>query len=56
MKSALSKIVLNFLKISGIVVGSLLLLMFLLPYLFLRFVSDKIRQWAKGSIKPFDHL
>ncbi len=51
MKSALSRIGLRILKISGIVVGSLLLLMFLLPYLFPGFVSDKIRQWAKGSIR-----
>jgi AsmA protein len=51
MKPALTKIVLKSLKISGIVVGALLLAMFLLPYLFPSFVSDKIRQWAKGSIR-----
>ncbi|MHA4809235.1 AsmA family protein [Flavitalea flava] len=38
-------------KISGITLAALLLLMFLLPYLFPGFVSDKIRQWAKGSIR-----
>ncbi len=51
MKSYLARISLKFLKISGIVVGALLLLMFLLPYLFPGFVSQKIRDWAKGSVK-----
>ena len=50
MKLHLARIGWRFLKISGIVVGSLLLLMFVLPYLFPGFVSDKIRQWARGSI------
>ncbi|HET7118493.1 MAG TPA: AsmA-like C-terminal region-containing protein, partial [Hanamia sp.] len=38
------------LKISGITVGSLLLLMFLLPVLFPGFVSGKIKQWANSAI------
>ncbi|MFT3826223.1 MAG: AsmA family protein [Chitinophagaceae bacterium] len=37
-------------KITGITVGSILLLMFLLPYLFPGFVSSKIKQWAKNSV------
>jgi len=51
MKSYLARVSLKILKIGGIVVGSLLLLMFLLPYLFPGFVSQKIRDWAKGSVK-----
>ncbi len=38
------------LKIAGIVIGSLLLLLFALPYLFPQTVSNKIKQWANGSI------
>src|SRR5450631_4171472 len=51
MKSYLARLSLKFLKIGGIVVGALLLLMFLLPYLFPGFVSQKIRDWAKGSVR-----
>jgi AsmA protein len=51
MKSTFSRVLVKVLKISGITLGSLLFLMFLLPYLFPGFVSDKIRQWAKGSIR-----
>jgi len=39
------------LKIAGIVTGSIILLLFLLPYLFPGFVSTKIRQWARGSVR-----
>src|SRR5271156_6432929 len=45
------RIFFKILKVTGIAVGSLLLLLFLLPYVFPGFVSDKIRQWAKGSIR-----
>ncbi len=38
------------LKITGITIGGLLLLLFALPYLFPQTVSDKIKQWANGSI------
>jgi AsmA protein len=38
------------LKISGITLGSILLLMFLLPVLFPRFASEKIKLWANNAI------
>ena len=41
----------KFLKITGITFAGILLLMFVLPYLFPGFVSGKIRQWAKSSVK-----
>ncbi len=44
------KILKRILKISGIAIGSILLLMFLLPMLFPNFVADKIKQWANGAI------
>lgn len=47
----MKKIILKFLKYSGIGVGSLLLLMFLFPYIFPGFVSDKIKSWANKSIE-----
>jgi AsmA protein len=50
-RSGFRRILVKGLKISGITAGALLLLLFLLPYLFPYFVSDKIRQWAKGSIQ-----
>jgi AsmA protein len=42
--------VFKILKITGIAAGSIILLLFLLPYLFPGFVSTKIRQWARGSV------
>src|SRR5216683_364235 len=42
MRSAAPRILLRVLKITGITAGSLLLLLFLLPYVFPRFVFDKI--------------
>ena len=51
MKYSLSSIAAKFLKITGITIASLVLLLFILPYLFPGFISDKIRQWAKGSIR-----
>jgi AsmA protein len=44
------KILKKVLKITGITIGSILLLMFLLPLLFPNFVADKIKQWANGAI------
>ncbi|HWK06199.1 MAG TPA: AsmA-like C-terminal region-containing protein [Puia sp.] len=51
MKPALSRILVKFLKITGIAFAAVLALMFLLPYLFPDFVGAKIRQWAKSSIR-----
>ncbi|HEY4323173.1 MAG TPA: AsmA-like C-terminal region-containing protein [Mucilaginibacter sp.] len=50
MSTSVKKLSLKILKISGITIGGLLLLLFTLPYLFPQTVSDKIKQWAKGSI------
>lgn len=44
------KILKKILKITGISIGGILLLMFLLPLLFPGFVADKIKQWANGAI------
>ena len=44
------------LKAIGITAASLLLLLFLLPYLFPGFVSNKIRQWARHSIQTELHF
>jgi len=51
MKSTLSRMLVKLLKITGIALAVILALMFLLPYLFPGFVSAKIRQWAKSSVK-----
>jgi len=45
-----SKLVKKFLKIFGITIGSILALMFLLPFLFPNFVSTKIKTWANNAI------
>lgn len=50
MKIRIKYIVLKTLKISGLTIGSLLLLMFILPYLFPQTITNKIKQWANGSI------
>ena len=47
---------LRLLKITGITVGALVLLLFLLPYLFPGFVSNKIRQWARQSVRSELHF
>ena len=52
----MSRILLKVGKIVGITAGSIILLLFLLPYLFPRFVSDKIRQWARHSIQSELHF
>ena len=51
MKPGLRRILFRILKITGIGIGSIILLLFLLPYLFPGFVSSKIRQWARHSIR-----
>ena len=50
MPMPIKKILFKTLKISAITIVSLLLLMFLLPYLFPETVTNKIKQWAGGSI------
>ncbi|MBS1592232.1 MAG: AsmA family protein, partial [Bacteroidetes bacterium] len=44
------KLIKKFLKIFGITIGSILALMFLLPFLFPNFVSTKIKTWANNAI------
>jgi len=56
MRPVLPRILIRILKITGITVVSLLLLLFLLPYLFPGFVSNKIRQWARHSVKSELHF
>jgi len=51
MKPGMPRILFRILKITGISIGSIILLLFLLPYLFPGFVSSKIRQWARHSIR-----
>jgi AsmA protein len=50
MSSPVKRILLKTLKISGIVIGSLLLLMFILPFLFPQTITNKIKEWANGNI------
>jgi len=56
MRSPVLRILLRVLKIAGITTGSLILILFLLPYLFPKFVSNKIRQWARQSIQSELHF
>jgi AsmA protein len=51
MSLSIKKILFRVLKITGITITGFLLLLFALPYLFPHTVSDKIKQWANGSIK-----
>jgi len=51
VKNSLFKRLLKFLKITVIVIGSLLLLLFLAPYIFPNTVAEKIKQWTNSSIK-----
>src|SRR5882762_1483377 len=51
MKRPFTRLLFKILKIAGIATGSIILLLFLLPYLFPGFVSTKIRQWAKSSVR-----
>jgi len=50
MKASIKKKISRIFKITGIGLGSILLLMFLLPVLFPDFVSDKIKTWANDVI------
>jgi len=50
MSSPVKGILFKALKISGIILGSLLLLMFLLPFLFPQTITNKIKEWANGNI------
>ena len=50
MTTPLKKILFKTLKISGIVIGSILLLMFLLPLLFPTTITNKIKQLANQSL------
>src|SRR5471030_3258856 len=50
MKLPFRKILFKTLKISGIVIGSILLLMFLLPVLFPKTITEKIKQLANKSL------
>lgn len=50
MSTSLKKALFKTLKITVITVASLFLLLFALPYLFPQTVSNKIKQWANGSI------
>ena len=51
MKSTLSHVLFKIAKILGIATGIIMILLFLLPYLFPGFISNKIRQWARSSIR-----
>jgi AsmA protein len=51
MVKGMPRIVVRILKWSGIVIGGLILLLFLLPYLFPGFISAKIRQLARHNIR-----
>jgi AsmA protein len=50
MPIQIKKVVFKTLKITGITLVGLLALMFLLPYLFPQTITNKIKQWAGGSI------
>jgi AsmA protein len=56
MERSVQRIIWKVLKITGITAGSLVLLLFLLPYIFPRFVSNKIRQWARHSVRTELHF
>lgn len=51
MSPSFKRIAVKLLKLSGLSFGIALLLMFLLPYVFPGFVSAKIKQWTRSSIK-----
>lgn len=50
MSISVKKTIFKTLKITGITIGSVLILLFALPALFPQTVSNKIKQWANGSI------
>ena len=50
MSLSIKKTLFKTLKIANITISALLILLFALPYLFPQTVSNKIKQWANGSI------
>src|SRR5471030_869273 len=50
MSFSIKKAIFKTLKITLITIASILILLFSLPYLFPQTVSNKIKQWANGSI------
>lgn len=50
MKLPIKRILLKILKISGIALGCIIVLMFLLPYLFPQTLTKKIKSWINGNI------
>lgn len=50
MSSSFKRITVKLLKLAGISFGIAVFLMFVLPYIFPGFVSNKIKQWARSSI------
>ncbi|MBS1597746.1 MAG: AsmA family protein [Bacteroidetes bacterium] len=51
MKISLPSLFVKILKITGISIGSILLLLFLAPYIFPNTVADEIKKWTNSSIK-----
>jgi len=51
VKISLPSIFVKLLKITGITIGSVLLLLFLAPYIFPNTVAEKIKGWTNSSIK-----
>ena len=51
MKTSLLSVLIKTLKISGITAGSILLLLFLAPYIFPNTVAERIKGWTNNSIK-----
>jgi len=50
VKSSLKRIILKTLKITGISIGSILLLLFLIPILFPGTVAEKVKNWTNESL------
>ena len=50
MKPFSKKLLLKVLKTTGIVVAAILIMLLILPYLFPKTISDKIKQWANEAI------
>lgn len=50
MKGLGSRVFLKILKVTGISVGTLLVLLFVLPFLFPKTIAGKVKQWVNSSI------
>jgi AsmA protein len=50
MKLPIKRVIFKTLKISSIILGSILLIMLLVPYLFPQTITKKISEWANGNI------